>query len=48
MKDITITIKYKLSHSEEWYIVDFLPNEYFDLEPNEQIEWDCVPFHNDR
>ena len=47
MDNVSIKIEYKLSNSDKWYLVEFLPDEYFDLEPNEEVEWDCVPLYND-
>jgi hypothetical protein len=46
MSGIDITIEYKLINFSQWQSVKFLPEEYFDLEPDEKIEWDCVPWHN--
>ncbi len=47
MNNLTITIKYKYNNSLNWHIVNFLANEYFDLDPDEKAGWDCVPLHND-
>ena len=46
MNNITITIEYKLINSTEWHLVEFSSDEYFDLEPDEKVEWDCVPLYN--
>ena len=46
MSTVTIRIEYKLLNSEQWHSVIFSPNEYFDLDSDEEIEWDCVPIHN--
>jgi hypothetical protein len=46
MKNISITIEYKFINSSEWHNLEFSPDEYFDLDPDENVEWDCVPFYN--
>ena len=46
MNNITITIEYKFRNSEQWHSVEFSPDEYFDLDPGEKVEWDCIPFYN--
>jgi hypothetical protein len=50
MNNVTITIEYKIeykfSNSHQWHSTKFSPDEYFDLDPDEKVEWDSVPFYN--
>jgi hypothetical protein len=46
MKRVTIKIEYKLNNSTDWLEVNLDPEEYFDLDPDEEVEWDCVPIFN--
>jgi DNA primase len=43
---VQISIEYKLNDSSQWHFVDFSPEEYFDLDPDEEVAWDCVPEYN--
>ena len=44
--NIQIAIEYKLNNSLHWQSVELTPSEYFDLEPDENIELDCIPKYN--
>jgi hypothetical protein len=44
--NIQIAIEYKLNNSIHWQSVELTPSEYFDLEPDEKIELDCIPKYN--
>jgi hypothetical protein len=44
--NIQIAIEYKLNNSLHWQSVELTPSEYFDLEPDEKIELDCIPKYN--
>ena len=46
MAHINIKLEYKLINYSQWRSIDFLPNEYFDLEADEKVEWDCAPYYN--
>jgi hypothetical protein len=43
MSQVHISIEYKLVNSSQWHLVKLLPEDYFDLDVDEEIEWDCVP-----
>ena len=43
---IRIKLGYKLLDSKEWKSIDFLPESYFDLEPDEIMNLDSNPFYN--
>ena len=38
MTHIDIKIEYKLINSSQWQSIDFLPGEYFNLDPNEKFK----------
>jgi hypothetical protein len=40
---VKVYIDYKLFGSSGWETVEFSPENYFDLDPGEEIEYDCVP-----
>ncbi|MGD2180945.1 hypothetical protein [Lusitaniella coriacea] len=40
-------MKYKIFENPEWKTVKFSESEYFDLDSDEEAEWDSVPWHND-
>ena len=44
---ISIYLEYKLLTSPEWHTIEFLPEDYFDLDPEEKVEWDSVPEYDD-
>ena len=44
---VYIFLEYQLIGYERWEVMELLPEEYFDLDPDEKIEWDCVPMYND-
>jgi len=41
-----VTIEYRTIGSKDWRSVTISPEEYFDLEQGEEIDWDCVPRYN--
>lgn len=43
---IRITLSYKLLDAREWKSVVFLPESYFDLESDELVSLDSIPFYN--
>lgn len=43
MSQVHISIEYKLINSSQSHVVKLLPEDYFDLDPDEEIEWNCVP-----
>lgn len=43
---LSILLEYRLFDSSEWQTIEMLPEDYFDLEPNEKIEWDCLPLYD--
>ena len=46
LSTIRIKLGYKLLDSKEWKSIDFLPESYFDLEPDEIMNLDSNPFYN--
>lgn len=44
--NISIKLEYMLLDSNIWASVTLLPEEYFDLDPDEEITLDCVPKYN--
>jgi hypothetical protein len=46
MSKLTILIQYKLREEEKVYLTELTPEEYFDLELDEQVGIDCVPLYN--
>ena len=40
-----ISITYKVKESTKWEMITLSPNEYLDLEPDEEIE-DCIPIYD--
>lgn len=47
MTNVSIKIQYKLRGSSDWCEIQLDPENYFDLCPDEEIEWDCIPIFND-
>lgn len=47
MSTVSISMKYKIFENPEWKTVKFSEVEYFDLDSDEEAEWDSVPLHND-
>lgn len=43
---IQVILNYKLIDCKEWQIIRFLSENYFDLESNEIISLDSIPFYN--
>lgn len=43
MSKISITLEYNLIGNSQWVSIKLRPEEYFDLEPGEEVELDCVP-----
>ncbi|HLO48102.1 MAG TPA: hypothetical protein VK211_06740 [Kamptonema sp.] len=43
---VYIFLEYQLIGSERWEVIEILPEEYFDLDPDEKIEWDCVAMYD--
>jgi hypothetical protein len=43
MSQVGIFLEYKLINSSQWHCVEMSPEDYFDLEPDEEIEWNCIP-----
>lgn len=46
ISNISITLEYQMAGSNEWMLLTLLPEQYFDLDPGEEIQLDCVPKHN--
>lgn len=44
--DLVITITYQRIASPTWQSVNLSPAQYFDLEGEESLSWDCVPIFN--
>lgn len=40
---VSVFIEYRLINDTEWHTIEMSPEDYFDLEPDEKIEWNCVP-----
>ena len=43
---VYIFLEYQLIGSERWEVIELLPEEYFDLDPDEKIEWNRVPMYD--
>ncbi|MGB0386415.1 MAG: hypothetical protein ACPGWR_16515 [Ardenticatenaceae bacterium] len=43
---VQITLKYKTVTNPDWLFLDLAPQEYFDLEPEEEVEIDSIPEYN--
>ncbi|CBN54039.1 MULTISPECIES: hypothetical protein [Kamptonema] len=43
---VYIFLEYQLIGSDRWEVIELLPEDYFDLDPDEKIEWDCVSEYN--
>lgn len=43
MSQVRIFLEYKLINSSQWHCVEMSPEDYFDLDPDEEIEWNCIP-----
>ncbi len=43
---VSVFIDYRFINDSEWHTIEMLPEDYFDLSPDEKIEWDCVPEYN--
>jgi hypothetical protein len=43
---IQIELGYKLLDSKEWKSVDFLPENYFDIESDELVSLESIPFYD--
>lgn len=44
--NIQVEIYYQLIDSRDWIFLEVTPDEYFDLEPDEQVELDSLPRYN--
>jgi hypothetical protein len=44
--NVKIEIYYQLIDSRDWIFLELTPDEYFDLEPDEKVELDCLPRYN--
>lgn len=43
---VLVSIEYRTTGSTEWRSITLAPQEYFDLDEDEAISWDCVPLYN--
>lgn len=39
---VSVFIDYRLINEPEWHTLEIPPEDYFDLDPDEKIAWDCV------
>ncbi len=46
LSNIQVNLSYKLIDSNKWQSIELIPENYFDLEPNESISLDSLPFYN--
>jgi hypothetical protein len=40
---VLVFIDYRFINDTEWHTIEMSPEDYFDLDPDEKIEWNCVP-----
>ncbi len=43
---VQVMLKYKTFSQADWQFIELAPQEYFDLEPNEEVEIDSIPEYN--
>jgi hypothetical protein len=39
---VSVFIDYRLINEPEWHTIEISPEDYFNLDPDEKIAWDCV------
>ncbi len=40
---VCIFIDYRFINDTEWHTIEISPQDYFDIDPDEKIAWNCVP-----
>jgi len=43
---VQVTLKYKTLSNADWQFIELAAQEYFDLEPDEEVEIDSIPEYN--